>query len=108
MDFGIWSNGFRRRTSPAQTFQTDLDEIVLADQLGFRDCYISEHHAEPIYVGKVDTLPVPELLMCKAAAMTEDVARTVHLAMMKGEPAPIPPEEVERAHKRYLEKYGQD
>jgi L-ribulose-5-phosphate 4-epimerase len=44
----------------------------------------------------------------KAAVMTEDAARTVHLALVKGEPAPIPPEEVERAHKRYLEKYGQD
>ena len=73
MEFGIWSNGFRRRTSPAQTFQMDLDEIVLADQLGFRDCYISEHHSEPIYVGKVDTIPVPELLMCKAAALTKTI-----------------------------------
>ncbi len=73
MEFGIWSNGFRRRTSPAETFQTDLEEIILADELGFRDAYISEHHSEPIYVGKVDTLPVPELLMCKAAALTKQI-----------------------------------
>ncbi len=73
MEFGIWSNGFRRRTSPAQTFQMDLEEIILADQLGFRDAYISEHHSEPIYIGKVDTLPVPELLMCKAAALTKKI-----------------------------------
>ena len=44
----------------------------------------------------------------KAAVMTEDVAKTVHLAMIKGKPVPIPLEEVERAHKRYAEKYGQD
>jgi L-ribulose-5-phosphate 4-epimerase len=44
----------------------------------------------------------------KAAVMAEDVARTVHLAMMKGKPAPIPTEEVERAHRCYLERYGQD
>ena len=73
MEFGIWSNGFRRRTSPAKTFQMDLEEIILADELGFRDCYISEHHSEPIYVGKVDTIPVPELLMCKAAALTQNI-----------------------------------
>ena len=73
MEFGIWSNGFRRRTSPAQTFQTDLEEIILADELGFRDAYISEHHSEPVYIDKVDTLPVPELLMCKAAALTKHI-----------------------------------
>ena len=43
----------------------------------------------------------------KAAVMLEDVAKTVHLALLRGEPLPIPPEEVERAHRRYLEKYGQ-
>lgn len=44
----------------------------------------------------------------KAAVMTEDAAKTVHLAMAKGKPVPIPLQEVERAHKRYIEKYGQD
>jgi len=58
---------------------------VLADQLGFRDCYISEHHGEPIYIDKVDTLPVPELLMCKAAALTKRIrmgaaVKLIHLA----------------------------
>src|SRR5271168_3743892 len=70
MEFGIFSNGFRPHTTASQTYQEDLAEIVLADQLGFRDAYISEHHGEPVYIGKVDTLPVPELLMCKAAALT--------------------------------------
>ena len=60
-------------------------EIVLADQLGFRDAYISEHHGEPIYIGKVDTLPVPELLMCKAAGLTRQIrmgaaVKLIHLA----------------------------
>ena len=73
MEFGIFSNGFRPHTSAAQTYQEDLSEIVLADQLGFRDVYISEHHGEPIYIDKVDTLPVPELLMCKAAALTKRI-----------------------------------
>ena len=69
MEFGIFSNGFRPHTSASQTYHEDLSEIVLADELGFRDCYISEHHGEPIYIDKVDTLPVPELLMCKAAGL---------------------------------------
>ncbi len=73
MEFGIWSNGFRRATTPAKTYDEDLYEIILADKLGFRDAYISEHHSEPVYIGKVDTLPVPELLMCKAAALTRQI-----------------------------------
>ena len=43
----------------------------------------------------------------KAAVMVEDVARTVFYAMQLGNPAEIPAEEVERAHRRYLEEYGQ-
>ncbi|MBC7234597.1 MAG: L-ribulose-5-phosphate 4-epimerase [Chloroflexi bacterium] len=43
----------------------------------------------------------------KAAVMTEDVARTVYYALQMGQPDEIPPEEVERAHRRYVEKYGQ-
>jgi L-ribulose-5-phosphate 4-epimerase len=43
----------------------------------------------------------------KAAVMVEDVARTVYYAMQMGQPAEIPPDEVARAHRRYLEQYGQ-
>lgn len=43
----------------------------------------------------------------KAAVMVEDAAKTVHLAMLLGEPIPIPEEEVRRGHKRYQEEYGQ-
>jgi limonene 1,2-monooxygenase len=85
MEFGIFSNGFRPHTTAAQTYDEDLAEIVLADQLGFRDVYISEHHGEPIYIDKVDTLPVPELLMCKASALTKRIrfgaaVKLIHLA----------------------------
>lgn len=85
MEFGIFSNGFRPHTTASATYEQDLAEIVLADQLGFRDAYISEHHGEPVYIGKVDTLPVPELLMCKAAALTKRIrmgaaVKLIHLA----------------------------
>ena len=43
----------------------------------------------------------------KAAVMCEDVAKTCHLALQLGQPDIIPPDEVERAHRRYVEKYGQ-
>ena len=37
----------------------------------------------------------------KAAVMTEDVAKTVHLAMQIGQPRDIPPHEAEKWYKRY-------
>jgi limonene 1,2-monooxygenase len=85
MEFGIFSNGFRPHTTAAQTYEEDLREIVLADELGFRDAYISEHHGEPVYIDTVDTLPIPELLMCKAAALTRRIrmgaaVKLIHLA----------------------------
>lgn len=43
----------------------------------------------------------------KAAVMVEDIAKTVHLAMLRGKPVEIPKEEVKRGYKRYQEKYGQ-
>lgn len=43
----------------------------------------------------------------KAAVMLEDVAKTVYIARSMGTPIEIPAEEVARAHRRYVEKYGQ-
>jgi L-ribulose-5-phosphate 4-epimerase len=43
----------------------------------------------------------------KAAVMVEDVARTVFYALQLGQPDEIPPDEVARAHRRYMEQYGQ-
>jgi len=50
--------------------------------------------------------PTPNAAL-KAAVMVEDVAKTVHLSMLLGNPIPIPEEEVARGFKRYQEKYGQ-
>lgn len=85
MEFGIFSNGFRPHTTAAQTYAEDLAEIIHADRLGFKYAYISEHHGEPVYIDKIDTLPVPELLMCKAAALTKQIrmgaaVKLIHLA----------------------------
>ena len=43
----------------------------------------------------------------KAAVMVEDVAKTVFYALQLGTPDEIPAEEVARAHRRYVEDYGQ-
>jgi L-ribulose-5-phosphate 4-epimerase len=43
----------------------------------------------------------------KAAIMVEDVAKTVHLAILKGIPEIIPQNEIEKWWKRYHERYGQ-
>ncbi|WP_382304145.1 L-ribulose-5-phosphate 4-epimerase [Herbiconiux sp. UC225_62] len=44
----------------------------------------------------------------KAAVMTEDVARTVHLSRQLGEPAPIAPAAIDSLFNRYQNVYGQD
>jgi L-ribulose-5-phosphate 4-epimerase len=43
----------------------------------------------------------------KAAIMVEDAARTVFYALQLGQLNEISAEEVRRAHRRYLEEYGQ-
>ncbi len=43
----------------------------------------------------------------KAAVMVEDVAKTVHLAMLKGRVEPLPPDEVKKWYDRYHSTYGQ-
>mgnify|MGYP003343272893 CR=1 FL=1 len=68
-----------------QLIPPSLVLVVLADQLGFRDVWISEHHGEPVYIDKVDTLPIPELLMCRAASVTKNIrmgaaVKLLHLA----------------------------
>ena len=44
----------------------------------------------------------------KAAVMLEDVAKTVHLALLLGKPEPLPPEEVQKWWGRYHTTYGQE
>jgi L-ribulose-5-phosphate 4-epimerase len=43
----------------------------------------------------------------KAAVMLEDVAHTCHLALLKGDPQPLPPHEVKKWFDRYHTTYGQ-
>jgi len=44
----------------------------------------------------------------KAAVMLEDIAKTCFLALLLGEPKPLPPEEVKKWWDRYHSTYGQE
>jgi L-ribulose-5-phosphate 4-epimerase len=44
----------------------------------------------------------------KAAVMLEDVAKTVHLALLLGQPRPLPEEEIKKWWDRYHTTYGQE
>jgi limonene 1,2-monooxygenase len=69
MEFGLFSeSGHRHNLVAAKTYQEDLDEVVLADQLGFREAWI----AEPNHV-RSNTVTHASFLMCKAAALTEQI-----------------------------------
>lgn len=55
----------------------------------------------------VFTIGETPMAALKSAVMVEDAARTMYYAYQLGEPEVIPHEEVERAHRRYVEEYGQ-
>ncbi len=82
-----------------QIGEKQIGEAVV-EHIGNSPAIIMQNH------GVFTIGPTPQAAL-KAAVMCEDVAKTVHLAMLKGTPIPIPEEEVKRGFKRYQEKYGQ-
>lgn len=69
MRFGIFSNGWRHAAVPAETYDADLHEIVVADRLGFDEAWVSEHVGGPTS----DVVAAPELLIAKASALTSQI-----------------------------------
>jgi len=67
--FGIFSNGLRRNMVAAVTYESDLQEIVAADRLGFEEAWVSEHFGGWL----PDTVPNAELLIAKAAGLTRRI-----------------------------------
>lgn len=61
MEFGLFSQHHRPARSVADAYEEDLFEVVAADQLGYREAWISEH-----------AFPA-ELFICKAAALTRSI-----------------------------------
>src|SRR5579871_988149 len=69
MEFGLFSeSGQRRNAVPAEAYDQDIDEIVLAESLGMTEAWI----AEPNHVG-ANTVVNAAMLMCRAGAMTQSI-----------------------------------
>jgi alkanesulfonate monooxygenase SsuD/methylene tetrahydromethanopterin reductase-like flavin-dependent oxidoreductase (luciferase family) len=52
----------------ADAYQRDIDQIVLADRLGFHEAWIGEHLTE-----RWENAPAPDLLIAQALALTRNV-----------------------------------
>ncbi len=72
MEFGLFSNGERHNPIAKMAYDEDLDEVVLADGLGVREAWISEHGT--LLPGQApDQMPSADLFICKAAALTKRI-----------------------------------
>ena len=49
--------------NPSLAFDRDISLIHLADELGYDECFIGEHHS-----GGWETMPAPEMALAKASA----------------------------------------
>jgi len=72
MKIGVFSNGNRHNAVAKATYDEDLAELVLADELGIQEAWISEHG---VFVGfqAPDQLPSADLFVCKVAAVTRQI-----------------------------------
>jgi L-ribulose-5-phosphate 4-epimerase len=88
---------------PCAPYATNRDTVIA-------DAILSVMNDSPACLLKnhgVFTFDVSVQKALKAAVMVEDVAKTVHLALQKGMPDVIPPEEVKVWWDRYHGWYGQ-
>src|SRR5579871_3707349 len=72
VEFGIFSNGERNNQVAADSYDEDLFEVRLADRLGMREAWISEH-LRGTHGGRPDALSAADLFICKAAAYTKQI-----------------------------------
>jgi alkanesulfonate monooxygenase SsuD/methylene tetrahydromethanopterin reductase-like flavin-dependent oxidoreductase (luciferase family) len=72
MRIGLFSNGERSNQIAKTTYDEDLAEVVLADELGVQEAWISEHGTFIRYQAP-DQLPCAELFICKAAVLTKQI-----------------------------------
>ena len=52
----------------SESYQRDIDQIVLADRLGFREAFVGEHFTE-----RWENAPAPDLLIAQALALTKTI-----------------------------------
>ncbi len=72
MQVGIFSNGNRNNKVAKTSYDEDLYEIIVADRLGIKEAWISEHGTFLAFQAP-DQLPCADLLICKAAALTKQI-----------------------------------
>ena len=100
-------------TAIADEFGAEVPCMPYVDNLG-------DHIGETIlrHMGKAPAIllgqhgafawgPTPREAL-KAAVMLEDIAKTCFLALLLGDPTPLPPEEVKKWWDRYHSTYGQE
>ena len=69
MEFGLFMMPLHPPHRPlADGYQRDVDQIVLADRLGFREAWVGEHLTE-----RWENAPAPDLLLAQALALTRRV-----------------------------------
>ena len=69
MQFGLFMMPLHpRHRALADGYDRDVAQIVLADQLGFREAWVGEHLTE-----RWETAPAPDLLIAQALAQTKTV-----------------------------------
>ena len=69
MDFGLFMMPLHPPYRAfADAYDRDIDQLVLADQLGFREAWVGEHLTE-----RWENAPAPDLLIARALALTRNV-----------------------------------
>lgn len=69
MQFGLFMMPLHPPYRPfADCYDRDIDQIVLADRLGFREAWVGEHITE-----RWENAPAPDLLIAKALALTSTI-----------------------------------
>jgi L-ribulose-5-phosphate 4-epimerase len=84
--------------------------LIGGDEIGRGVVATLDGHRSPAVLMRshgVFTIGPSPAAAVKAAVMCEDVARTVHLAYVLGEPPALLPEQVDALHRRYTQEYGQ-
>lgn len=67
MKFGFFLASNRHNNVAAESWDEDLWEVLTAEQLGFEETWVAEH----IGGMRPDMMPVVDLFICKAAALTK-------------------------------------
>ncbi len=72
MQIGLFSNGERLNQIARISYEEDLHEVIVADEIGIQEAWISEHGTFVSYHAP-DQLPCAELFICKAAVLTKQI-----------------------------------